>query len=78
MFGIMSQDGSMVLCRLGYNIYVLKNWNRNGIPVMIKSSFAIDQLMQEYMVAANNYNVRVFKFTVEQEEEILIRKLKGH
>jgi hypothetical protein len=44
---------------------------------MKESPIEIDQLMQDYMVASNSYDLEVFVFTEEQEERLLMRKLTG-
>lgn len=80
MFGIMTQNGHQVLCHSlnKKNTYVLKRWCRNSIPVMRESSVEIDKLMQQYMVVSNFYYLSVFKFTQEQQEELLIKKLRNY
>ncbi len=79
MFGIMTQDGLQVLCcRSGTNVYLLKRWDRAGMPVMKKSALEIDQLLQDFSTAANRYDMVVFEFTEEHVEYLLIKKLKGY
>jgi hypothetical protein len=78
MYGIMTQNGSLVLCHGNSGQYVLKRWDRNGNLVMRDSAFEIDSLMQQFMVAANRYDLSVFEFTREQEENLVIRKLRGY
>jgi hypothetical protein len=79
MYGIMTQDGHRVLCqRSGTNVYILKRWDWASMPAMRKSAMEIDQLLQDYMTASANYNLSVFKFTEEQIEDLLIKKLKGY
>ncbi len=77
MYGIMTGDGNLVLCRFDTTGYILRRWDRNGILVMRESAIEIDQLMQDFMVAACRYDLCVFKFTEEQEQQQLIRKLTG-
>lgn len=75
----MTQDGERVLCqRTGRDIYVLKTWDRATMPAVRESAYEIDQLLQEFMSASGFYDLVVFKFTHEQLDEILIRKLKGY
>lgn len=78
MYGIMTQDGHLVLCHNDHFLYCLKHWDRNGNLVMRESSIEIDQLMQQYMTASDRYDLRVFRFTEEQEERLLIRRLRGY
>lgn len=85
MYGITTMDGSRVLCKpfsKDYGplvpVYVLKRWERNGILVMMDNPLTIDALMQEYMVASGNYNLKVFKFTEEQIERQIIARLRGY
>lgn len=79
MFGIISQDGHRVLCnRTGTNVYILKTWDRATMPALRKSALEIDQLLQDYMTASGNYNMKVFEFTEEQIEDLLIKKLRGY
>lgn len=74
----MTQSGIMFLCRYDADSYVLKRWERNRDIVMRSSAAEIDQLMQEFMVASGRYDLSVFRFTKEQEETLLIKKLKGY
>jgi len=79
MYGIMTQDGQYVLCcRSGTNVYLLKSWDRAGMPVMRKLPIEIDQPLQDFMTASNRYDLAVFEFTEEQIEDLLIKKLKGY
>jgi len=79
MFGIMSQDGHSVLCqRTGTNVYIVKRWDRSGMPVMRKSAIEIDQLLQDFGSTFGRYDLVVFEFTEEQVENLLIKKLKGY
>lgn len=79
MFGIMTQDRSSVLCqRSGTNVYILKKWDRAGMPAMRKSAIEIDRLLQDYMTASRRYDLSVFEFTQEQEEKLLVKKLQGY
>ena len=74
----MSHNASMILCYgRGPNTVVMKYWYRDGFPIMRESGFEIDQILQDFMVASGSYDAKVFKFTEEQIEDILIRKLKG-
>lgn len=79
MFGIMNYSGNMVLCHyLGEdNSYVMKRWDRVAIPVMKSTPFEIDDLMQQYTVASNNYTLKVFQFTEEDEARLIMRRLRG-
>lgn len=75
----MSQDGNSVLCqRSGTNVYIIKKWDRCGMPAMRASAIEIDQLLQNIMVASQLYDLVVFEFTDEQVENLLIKKLKGY
>jgi len=79
MFGIMTVDRNMVLCRGTVpGSYVLKRWERNGFPIMRESPFEIDQLMQDFMSWSGHYGLMVFAFTEEQQEKLLLRKLSGY
>jgi hypothetical protein len=42
---------------------------------MRESAFEIDQLLQGLQAITSMYNLKVFKFTKEEEERILLRKL---
>ena len=77
MYGIMTQDGNLVLCHYLAR-YTLKRWDRYGNLVMRESATQIDELMQQFMVSSNRYDLEVFKFTKEQEEKLLIAKLRGY
>lgn len=75
----MTQDGSSVMCcRSGTNVYILKKWDRAGMPVMRKTALDIDQLLQQYIRLAGRYDLVVFEFTEEQVEDILVKKLQGY
>lgn len=79
MYGIMSQDGQVVLCnRTGTNVYIFKKWDRHGMPAMRKSAIEIDQLLQDFTRIAKRYDLVVFEFTREQEEKLVIKKLQGY
>jgi predicted esterase len=79
MFGIMTQDGLLVLCHgFGTNTYLLKRWDRAAMPVMRKSALEIDQLFQNFMTSSRRYDMTVFEFTEDQIENLLIKKLKGY
>lgn len=81
MFGITTDNGTMVLCHaLGStqpNTFVLKRWDRATIPVMMSEPLKIDDLLQRMVSHIGDYSLRVFEFTREQEEILLIRRLKG-
>lgn len=87
MYGIMHSDGNRVLCHgvdpvggVGQyiNRYVLKRWDRKGLPVMMGNPYEIDELLQKIIVDYNEYSLVVFKFSKEQEASLIIQKLKGH
>jgi hypothetical protein len=79
MYGIMTQDGNKVLCHgTGFNSYILKRWDRHGNLVMRESALEVDQLMQDFMVTANRFDLSVFTFTEEQEQNLIVRKLRGY
>jgi len=73
----MTQDGNLILCRRA-NSYCLKRWDRKGTPVMSESANEIDQLMQKFMSESGRYDLSVFNFTPEQEQELVIRKLRNY
>lgn len=73
MYGITNGLGYR-LCLSDSNQYYFSNLDRLN-PVMKESAFEIDQLLQELQVVTNAYNLKVFKFTREEEERILLRKL---
>ena len=78
MYGITDSRGNMILCRgRESGTVVMKYWDRIGFPVMRESGYEIDQLLQDFMVASGSYDAKVFKFTEEQVEDLLIRKLRG-
>lgn len=103
MYGIMTEDGNLVLCQSYRNetyalreldlngnlvmtnsgvevnklVYFLKRWDRNGNLVMKSSATEVDQLLQDFCVVSNRYDLVVFKFTEEQEQKLLIKRLKG-
>lgn len=79
MYGI-TDCGTTFLCFSSSNsrAYIFKGWNRVRNPVMMVSATEIDNLLQEIIVQTNNYDLYVFEYTTEQEEEIIIRKLKGY
>lgn len=79
MYGISNYKGTMVLCHyLGENnSYVMKTWDRVAVPVMKSTPFEIDDLLQQYTVASNNYTLKVFQFTEDDEARLIIRRLKG-
>jgi hypothetical protein len=79
MYGIRNANGS-VLCRTltDPKTYVFKTWDRAKNLVVIESAMEIDSLLQEMMVASDNYNLTVFEYTSEQEEEMVVRKLRGY
>lgn len=79
MYGIITDDGRRVLCsRSGTKVYILKTWARAGMPASRKSALEIDKLLQDYMTASGNYNMRVCKFTEEQVNDLIIKKLQGY
>jgi len=79
MYGIMTQDGHRVLCqRSGTNVYIIKRWDRAAMPAIRKSAIEIDQLLQDMMSFANRYDLRVFEFTEDDLERLLIKKLQGY
>jgi len=79
MFGIMSVNGTQVLCRgTTPDTYVLKRWDRNGFPIMRESALEIDQLMQDFMTYSGHYDLIVFTFTQEQQEQLLVKRLRGY
>jgi hypothetical protein len=45
---------------------------------MVANEYEIDQLHQKLMVDLHDYSLQVFEFTKEEEEEILLRNLKGY
>lgn len=71
----------MVLCHtLGSTqllTYVLKKWDRAVRPVMMSTPLDVDLLLQRMVSHTGDYSLKVFEFTREQEEELLIRRLKG-
>lgn len=79
MYGITNDNGTMVLChyRAEDNSYILKRWDILSAPVMKSSPFDIDELMQQYTVASNNYTLRVFQFTEDDEARLIMRRLRG-
>jgi hypothetical protein len=81
MYGITTDRGTMVLCQaLGstqFLTFVLKRWDRATRPVMMSEPLKIDELLQRMVVHTGDYSLKVFEFTREQEEEMLIRRLKG-
>lgn len=48
------------------------------IPFMTDSSYEVDKVLQEMSVIFGNYNLVVYKFTKDEEEDYLIRKLRGY
>jgi hypothetical protein len=57
---------------------VFRSPDRVRNPVMIESANEIDNLLQKSMVVLNLYDLVVFKFTEEQEAELIIQKLRGN
>ena len=83
MYGIMSADGERILCqsipsRSFPDIVILKIWDRAHNPIMIESAMEIDQLLQKCMVGMNDYNLKVFEFTKEQEANMIMNRLRGY
>lgn len=78
MYGIVTLDSSRVLCHLpSSNSYVLKEWYRTRNPVMRNSATEINRLLHYYIAASNYYGVRIYYFSEEETENILIMNLKG-
>ncbi len=79
MYGIMTEDGTLVLCIPTYqSSLVLSPMNYKNRPLMIGSAYEADKLLQEAMVHFNNYTLKVFKYTREEEEYQVIRRLRGY
>lgn len=79
MYGIMTYDGCLVLCKASYqSVYVLSRWDYINTPVMIENSLEVDKLHQEYMVHLGNYTLKVFEFSKDDEARLIIRRLKGY
>lgn len=77
MYGITNEAGN-ILCRRSHDTYVFKRWDRNGNFVALYSAIEIDDLLQKMMIASNNYNLSVFEYTEEQENYLIMRKLRGY
>lgn len=82
MYGIT--DGQCILVDYGYRPggLSLANINDNKSvfykAVMVESAQEADRLLQEATVHFGNYNLRVYRFTEEEEAAVIIRKLKGY
>ena len=76
MFGI--KRNSSVMCYSGNDKFQFCGEDRIRRPVMVSSAIEVDNLCQKCMVAFNLYDLMVFEFTREEEEEFLIKRLKGH
>jgi hypothetical protein len=76
MFGI--RRNSSVMCHSGSDKFQFCGTDRVRRPVIVSSAIDVDNLLQQCMVAFGLYDLVVFEFTKEQEEEIIIRKLRGH
>ena len=75
MYGIKGKYG--ILCwttTRGMTFY--QNYSDNN-PVIKDSPGEIDQLLQSVMSDYNDYSMTVFKFTKEQEEDFIIKRLRG-
>ena len=77
MYGITNPSGA-ILCRRSHDTYVFKQWERNGNFIAMDSAFEVDELLQQIMTASGNYNLSVFEYTEEQEEYLIMRKLRGY
>ncbi len=77
MYGITNESGA-ILSRRSHDTYVFKRWERNGNFIALYSAIEIDDLLQKIMTASGNYNLSVFEYTKEQEEDLIIRKLRGY
>jgi hypothetical protein len=76
MYGIKGKHG--ILCwtaTRGMTFYFNTTYNN---PVIKDSPMEIDQLLQALMADSNDYSMIVFEFTPEEEQEYIIKKLKGH
>lgn len=74
----MTHNGNLILCHSsGQSGYFFSKWYKHTVPVMRESAIEIDQLLQDWTVKSRSYDLVVFKFTPEQEEKILIQKLRG-
>lgn len=77
MYGICDNIGKILVWWKPGKMNLCAAW-QNYKPIMVEGRYEIDQLHQEIMVILNNYSLVVFEFTKEEEEEILLRILKGY
>ena len=76
MYGI--KRNSSVMCYSGNDKFQFCGQDRIRRPVMVSSPIEIDNLCQQCMVAFNLYDLVVFEFTVEEEKEFLVKRLRGY
>lgn len=77
MYGIKTEDGDSVVCqRSGTNVYTVKSWGRCTMPAHRSKLTDIQQLLEK-ITRVSKRKFIVFRFTEEQVEKILIRKLQG-
>ena len=76
MYGIKGKHG--ILCwttNHGMTFYPEDLYNN---PVIKESPNEIDDLLQYLMTDSNDYSMTVFKFTEDQEDELIIKRLRGY
>lgn len=68
----------MLLAQFGLDLLGLDSWQSTSEPIMISSAIEVDKLLQEFSVENRMYDLVVFEFTREQEEQVLMQRLKGY
>ena len=76
MFGI--KRGNQVLCYKNSpgNRFVLREYVID--PVLKKSSYEIDQILQQVTVDMRDYSLVVFQLTEEESQLYFMNKLRGY
>ena len=76
MFGI--KRGKQVLCYKNApgNRFVLREYVID--PVLKKSAYEIDQILQEVTVDMKDYSLVVFQLTEEESQLYFMNKLRGY
>jgi len=75
----MKGDGTAVVCYTTYQVsFVLSPMNYINNPLVVDNALDADKILQEAMVHFNDYSLKVFKYTREQEEYLIIKKLRGY